>query len=770
MRIRHALVFAAAVLAGTRPIAVADSPAPSAPNPVVTPTTPVVPPEIPPPTPGASIDASTSPAPMDATAIDGASLGIDVVGDRSLFGPVPELVIARTPGAGAALERDFEIRFRAPISVQDALRGEPGVHFRDEDSIGLTPNIGFRGLNPDRSERILILEDGIPAGLAPYIENAAYYVPPFERMARIELLKGSGQILYGPHTVGGVLNLVTPEIPECTAGSVRTLVGSHGFLLGYAEAGGTWGPLGVLATVLHKSGDGYKDDSEFELQDVMVKARWTFSDSTNLTAKVNWYRQESNQTYLGLTTGLYAEDAYRNLAPFDQLDVEWFAGQLTFRHEFTSCVRLLANTYVSDATRDWNRQDFARNTGFAAAPANTTETVGDPTVDGGAVFLRSSFGSRDRYFLKWGIEPRLVVDWWLGGRAAQFEVGARYHDELMVDERNNRATFISAPVLRDRDIRRVDAISAWAQVRCPITDCFEVTAGVRMETFESKRHIVRAANVAVDIEGESRATEWIPGVGATYRIGKHTLFGGVHRGYAPPRTSQAIDSNGDDIELEAEHSWNYELGVRSSPCSWFDASVTGFYNDFTNIVVPDNESGGSSTENTNAGEVAIHGIEFDASLELLSVARRASCCDPIDSCRSRLWLDAAYTWTKTENVTSDGLFEGNSLPYAPVSVASVGLRFETPGGFDLGAYTVYTSEQYTDQAETRAANAEGTRGLIGGRWVVDLVTGWRVPGTSIRLEGAVRNVFDERYIASRAPEGIFPGAPRHWFLGLEIDF
>ncbi|MBL9088825.1 MAG: TonB-dependent receptor [Planctomycetia bacterium] len=725
---------------------------------------PASPPPASAPPPGAS---SASPA---LTADDGGELGVDVIGARPLFGAEPAAALLRIPGAGNSLDRTVEVKFKSPISIQDALRGQPGVSIRGEDAVGLTPNIGFRGLNPDRSERMLILEDGVPAGLAPYIENAAYYIPPFERMARIEVLKGSGQILYGPHTVGGVLNLVTPEIPTCPAGSVRALAGSHGYLLGYAEAGGTWGPLGVLATVLQKRGDGFKEDSEFDVQDVTLKGRWTFSDRTNLTAKLNWYEQESKQTYLGLTTGLYEQDAYRNLAPNDQLDVSWWSGQLTLRHEFTSCARLLANAYVSDATRDWNRQDFARNTGFAAPPANTVETVGDTTVDGGAVYMRASFGSRDRYFLKWGIEPRLLMDGSFLGRPTEVEVGVRYHEELMIDERNNRATFVAPPVTRDRDIRRVEAMAGWAQARFELSGCFDVTAGLRVEDFDASRHIVRAANAPVDVEGDSHTTEWIPGLGFTYRLAGHTLFGGVHRGYAPPRTSQAIDSSGTDAELEAEHSWNYELGVRAAPCTWLTWSATGFYNDFTNIVVPDNESGGSSTENTNAGETEMYGLELTGSVDLVSWFRRTPCCAPLDRCTSRLWLDVAYTYTHTENVTAGGLFEGNELPYAPRHTGSVGLRFEAPSGFDVGAFAVYTGEQFTDQAETEVPSADGTRGRIDDRWVVDLVAGWDVPGTSLRLHGALRNVFDETYIASRAPEGIFPGAPRHWYLGIELDF
>ena len=62
-----------------------------------------------------------------------------------------------------------------------------------------------------------------PAGLAAaqQLNRAGHTVTVFERFDRIEVLKGSGQILFGPRTVGGVINYVTPAPPAEAAGVVQ---------------------------------------------------------------------------------------------------------------------------------------------------------------------------------------------------------------------------------------------------------------------------------------------------------------------------------------------------------------------------------------------------------------------------------------------------------------------------------------------------------------------------------------------------------------------
>ena len=705
-------------------------------------------------------DASGRPAAIDVVA--------DAVGPQPIIGTRPEQALRSIPGSGTSLDLAEISLTRKPTSLQNAVRGLPGVHIRDEVISGVIPNIGVRGLNPDRSEKMLILEDGVPAGLAPYSVNAAYYVPPFERMARMELLKGSGQILYGPHTVGGVLNLITPDIPCCPSGRVRAMGGSHGYIEGFAEYGHQAGPFGYHVSVLHKSGDGTRDDSTFDIQDIAAKFRYHLSSRTNLTLKLNAYDSEIESTYLGLTQPMFDARSLQNPANDDLLEVSWISGQVTLQHRFRRGLDLLVNVYASDATRNWNRQDFSRNNGFAAPPANTVRSEGDTTVDGGAIYMRSSFGSRDREFFKWGVEPRLIAKHSIMGRKAELHIGGRYHFEKYVNARHNRATFTSNPITRNRDENRVTAYAAFAQETVQVTKQLGISAGLRFESWEGERQFTAANNVPVDFSETTRNDELIPGFGFTYQLPRcMTLFGGVHRGFAPPRISDSIDSNGVDLQLEAEKSWNYELGLRGRPLPWLNTEVTGFYMDFENQVIPANESGGASTADTNAGETEYLGVEAAFRADLLQ-AMRGTCCKM--RCDPSLWLDASYTYVETENVTPNGTFRGNELPYAPNHLLRLGLAYEDPRmGLTVGLGGTYTSEQFTDQANTRAASNDGTRGLLDSYWVFDANLRWRVPRSRMSLLFAVNNIFDERYIASRAPSGIHIGSPRHIFFGLELE-
>ncbi|MDP3309138.1 TonB-dependent receptor plug domain-containing protein, partial [Methylotenera sp.] len=118
----------------------------------------------------------------------------------TVIGILPEK-LESVPGSFTVVD-EKEMEAKRPFSVKEALSNVAGINIvTSEDPMSLALNIGVRGNDPRRSARTLLLEDGMPLFLAPYGDPAAHYSTPLDRVQRIEVVKGSGQVLYGPQTV-----------------------------------------------------------------------------------------------------------------------------------------------------------------------------------------------------------------------------------------------------------------------------------------------------------------------------------------------------------------------------------------------------------------------------------------------------------------------------------------------------------------------------------------------------------------------------------------
>jgi iron complex outermembrane recepter protein len=98
---------------------------------------------------------------------------------------------------------------RAEASFGEMLNGEPGVAMRSMGSMPARPVI--RGLDGDR---ILILENGERMG--DISETSADHSIALDPLAtsRVEVVRGPASLLYGSSALGGVINLMTTDIPD----------------------------------------------------------------------------------------------------------------------------------------------------------------------------------------------------------------------------------------------------------------------------------------------------------------------------------------------------------------------------------------------------------------------------------------------------------------------------------------------------------------------------------------------------------------------------
>jgi Fe(3+) dicitrate transport protein len=681
-------------------------------------------------------------------------------------------LFTKTPGSVSYINSK-EIGLLSPISGNEVLRRVSGLHVVDEEGAGMRVNVGIRGLNPDRSRNVLMLEDGIPVALNPYGEPEMYYTPAIDRMSGVEVLKGSGQILYGPQTIGGVINYITADPPEVETFRTRLMGGQGGFFSGLASYGNTIGDAGFQVNFLRKQADNI-GPTQFTINDFSGKFKFIFNEKSRLGVKLGLYRENSNATYIGLTQTMYdagGQDFVR-MAPNDELEVS--RNSLSFSHDydFKPGISLKTLAYGFSTDRNWRRQDFSSS----PTASNRTNVVwGDPSVPGGAIYMRNSTGNRDRQFEVLAFEQKLLLNYNLGKMENELITGYRIMHEKAYEQRVNgrNATAKSGDLVLD-EVRTGNAVSAFAQNQFNLSQNFNISAGLRAEFYDYERDIRRNTFSGVvkdtSIVGSNGISQLIPGLGFNYKFQNElSLFGGLHRGYAPPRVKDAITDQGSVIELDAELSWNYELGFRTTKIKGTFLELTAFLMDFSNQIIPVSESsGGTGAGLVNGGRTRHSGIEGAISIDF---------ADFIDT-KHKINYDLNATYVKA--IFSEDQFKtvggerrnivNNTLPYAPQWILSSALTWEMPFGLSTRLTGTYVSDQFGDEINSSVPSADGRSGPLEAYFLMDATLQYKIPSSNVNFIVSGKNLFNERYIASRRPQGIRVGLPRFITAGVDIKF
>jgi Fe(3+) dicitrate transport protein len=526
---------------------------------------------------------------------------ITVIGAR-LVGS--EEMLRRIPGSVDVLPSDV-LEASHVFTTGEALRKVPGVLVRDEEGLGLRPNIGIRGLNPTRSTKALLLEDGVPTTYAPYGDNATYYHPPIERFEAIEVVKGSGQIAYGPVTVGGVVNYITPDPPARRSTAVTIEGGNRDFLSGHVDFGGTWGGTGLLLDAMRKQSDGARENQRSELNDISVKWLQQLSPRQNLSVKANYYGEGTQITYSGLRDDEYRANPRQNSFANDDFNGD--------RGGFSAPIEPSSATISPSPRPDIPRCSIATGGVSPATPASGPTMP--PTQRAAAWPTEHDLWERGacrRYYLL-GVEPRVRISYRAFGIGQETDAGLRFHVEDQDRRQENGATPTArSGVLVEDNHRTANAVSSFLQHRL-LMDRWTVTPGAQSRADRVRPHQPSGKRGA-GVSGETSLTEIILGLGVAYAATPQaTVFAGLHRGFAPPRVEDVINNNtGGVVELDPERSWNAEIGLRAQVAQGLRVDGAFFQMDYENQIVPASLAGGVGATPTNGGETLHRGVEVVA--------------------------------------------------------------------------------------------------------------------------------------------------------------
>lgn len=734
------------------------------------------------PSPSQTVRPATSTRPVEVEVYDTLNPEVITGGATETFS---------LPGSGYFVTSG-DIRDQNYTNVNRVFAKVPGVYLREEDGSGLFPNISIRGVDGTRSEKVTIMEDGILQAPSPYSAPSAYYSPNIARMAGVEILKGSSQIKYGPHTTGGVINFLSTPIPEQEQLYLRTTYGTNATSQTHIHYGDTLetrnGRFGYLAEVYYKHSDGFRtvdaapafgiaasDNTGYQVFEPMVKFFWEPNTALKqrIEFKYGYTNFDADETYLGLTDSDLGANPYRRYAGsfLDNMATEQHRTYLKHSIEINDDLDVQFAGYYNQFERDWFK--------IRAVNGNSLHnTLGPTGLAGDLATLRGeapgTLGYRHnaRQYESYGVQASAT--WRVEGDHVDHTVdfGFREHKDNIRRFQENTNIILAAgtsPTIVNRGpgsggnrIQESNATAFWVQDTIEIGN-LSITPGIRHERVElhNTDFVSDATNTPTAIR-DGEIDWWVAGIGANLDLDEqNSIFGGVHEGVAMP-SPRAILRDG----VSLEESVSYELGFRHRSGN-LNGELVGFYTDFDNII--STAAGFGNTGGRNSGTGTVQGVEALVSY------------DPWQHRAVRMPLFLSATWTDAtldqalssggaDNIFGDGDggpgIPGADMPYIPEWKLAAGIGLESrTWGVDLIA--TYVSDTFGTALNSPVPVTSARQGLVDGGMIFDLSTYYHV-NNRVKLLAGVHNLFEEVMITSRIPEGARANAPREFYVGMEI--
>ena len=620
----------------------------------------------------------------------------------------------------------------------------PGV-FVSEQPAATQFNLSYRGLgNPQESEFVLLLQDGIPISTDWIGFPTAYYMPLPQSLAEVQLIRGGSSLLYGPNPAPAV-NLVSkrPAADQPLGAYTENVVGSDGLFSNYNTIEGSSGKFSGRANVAFARNHGQRDNGASRVRqgDLYLAYR--------PTAASLWYVDLHNHYASSgdpgrLSYAQFVADPDQALTPFNHNWVRRTSAILGNESDLGNDWRVEAKLWAT-----W--QSLQQRSAPAGAHPATTTLVDEAF---------HSQGADIRFRKRWGKGNALTFG------TVLFHDHAPFRQWTSTDILAPRGANSGTPRLdQDRD-SWYGAVFAENVFRLP--GRWHVVPSVRIEREKIRiDESVRPPNLVRPLIHQS-ASRTIPmfGLGAGFDFGRQNeTYFSVSQGYRPVRffdvASPFSNVNPGGVP-EASKSLSWEAGVHGTPVTglFYDASL--FWIDFKNrietIVV-------SPTESLlqNSGDTRHRGFEGELSYDFLAARRDGL---HLTAFGNISLLDAKFTSSNLANRV------GNRPAFAPRVTAKYGISVRKDGRFNLSLTGTSVSSQYFQDSDLPVGTPTSANYIpakVPAVTLLDLAGDWQLT-RNIRALAGISNLANGKYYTRVFQNGIEPGARRKVYAGLALGF
>ncbi len=668
---------------------------------------------------------------LDAVQVQGSLLGRSTVED-----------VQHYAGSRQVID-NVQLRTGANRSLDDALQKVPGIKVFDETGTGALPQIMLRGLYESRSGRVQVLEDGIPLALAPYGQTSLSLFPVgLNQIDRIDIVRGGAAVQYGPNNVGGVINLISPDIPTTwtTTLGQKVTAGGAGHYLGdtaISTGGYASDTFGLQLDANWTKGDYWREHSATDIKNLRLRAEWWLAPDKLLKASVQRYVADMDMAG-ALSVADYLRDSRQSTRPLDEFTGRTTRASLVYQQDFGDVGPF------QDLRLDWSNFSARSSRNFIVGMRSASSETWRPDLP---PQLRQS---APRDFRVYGSEPRL--SWTMGDGAVrqQWTLGARaINEDIDFLVGNTRLSDGLYTLVRDWRFKDRGAAAYVSDAIAFADGRVTVTPGLRYEQVDSRYY-----NLASGVRTRNKTDDVLPGLTLGFQATPTWyLYADGQRSLRAPQVTQIIFGD----NLDAELAWNYEAGARYQPNERTRVQFGGYLIDFDQQIQLDN----TTRTYRNLGKTRHQGAEVE--VQWSPAQLRA------------LTLNAGYAYLDARQ--ESGVYDGNRVPYTSRNQLTLGASYRPESGHTTVAVSsYYFSRAFSDAANTVQENAIASVGELPSYWV------WNAQLSQVLSEGAsgklsaslaVNNLFDRKYWyrgIDTSPWGRQPAPGRSVTVGLEYTF
>ncbi len=449
-------------------------------------------------------------------------------------------------------------------NLSDIMSFSPGVHVSQGQKGDSSINI--RGLG---SNRVTLMYDGIPV-YEPYFNSFNLNTFPSTAIKEIKVIKGASSVLYGPNTMGGVVNVITKRTLKPYL-SLNTRFSNNSTALVAASGGYTNEKFAVFANATFDKSDGFDFKSS---EGKTVQRALSNYDRKNFTGKFYFYPTEESEIMAEI---LYYNSNYGVPAAYE--------------------VKELKSRYWN--FRDWDRLqlNLGGTTGF---------------LDKGLLKIRGYYVHHYNVLEDYKTPAKEIRRW--VSTYKNYSLGASAIGEYQFSEKNTLKFSLIGSTNRVRT--QSDAGEEWEKFTRQV---YSIGIEDHISLNEKLKITLGASVDFLKKDSGSNKTSFNPIAGIKFSASDAIDLRASVSGKSRFPSMKSLYGRDGNTDLASEVATNYEVGFTLK--KWVNTEVSFFYNRITDMIQSVRGSDGYKMYR-NVGKADLKGLEVEVSknLGLLSLS------------------------------------------------------------------------------------------------------------------------------------------------------